>query len=175
MPTYTVSWPTPGSHTDTVARHVHADSPFEAGHLALLAHGHITGETTVEVIDEPTDIHAVISGCPARKRSFLIDDYARIALRLWASSDWHPPFTRAEALTIAGGWASEGFCPKLCAWVNGVDVPVTELITDAHDLWENLGLNTECWPYEGEPSPSIRAVASLTHYLEQCSDTRTAP
>ncbi|MFF2088552.1 hypothetical protein ACFVVM_32615 [Nocardia sp. NPDC058176] len=165
MPTYTVTWSIEGSHIETEVRHVDGDSPLEAGHLALAAHGHTDTEIGVTVVDEDT----------GKRRTFLVDDYARIALRLWAAEEWRPPFSREEAVIIATGWASEHFCPKLCEWVNGVDVPVEQLVADAHELWENLGINTECWPYEGEPWPSIRAVASLTHYLEQHRDEGTKP
>lgn len=165
MPKYTVTWSNDDSHRETEARHVDADSPLEAGHLALQAHGDTDTDIGVTVIDEQT----------GTRRTFLIDDYARIALRLWACEEWDPPFSRDEALTIARGWASEGFCPRLCEWVNGADVPVDELIADADELRENLGLNTECWPYEGEPWPSIRAVASLNHYLKQQRDNNVKP
>ncbi|MEU8901226.1 hypothetical protein AB0C65_35535 [Nocardia sp. NPDC048505] len=161
---YTVSWTISGQD-ETVAPGVPGLSPLEAANLALLTHGHTDIEITVAVVDEETE----------RRTGFLVDDYARIALRLWDSDEDEPSITDAEALTIARGWASDGFCPWLCKWVNGETVPIENLVADAHELWDNLSANESCWPYEGEAWPSIGAAAALTRHLEQQRDNAAAP
>lgn len=165
MPTYTVTWRDTATGVDTEARHIEADSPLVAGNAVLVAHGLTDTEITVTVRDEQT----------GRRDGFLIDDYARIALRLWACPEWFPPFTRADAVIVARGWATEDVYPRLCAWAYGHTGPVDELLTEARELWDNLCSNIDSWPYEGEPNPSIRAVAALTHYLEGHHDNNTTP
>lgn len=156
MPTYTVTW----------SIDIDADSPLEAAHQALTIHRDPESTATVFTVHDP---HT------GAERSFDIDAYTQIALRLWLDPQWEPPITREEARTIAEGWASDGFCPKLLGWVNGADVPIDELITDAEELAENLCLNRCDWPYEGEPEPSIRAAFALVRFLEQQRGADTHP
>ncbi|WP_069166835.1 hypothetical protein [Nocardia altamirensis] len=94
--------------------------------------------------------------------------YHEVAMRVYRDDSWDTELTEAEAKVVAAGWVGVHYCPNLYRWVNGrTGLDPKTLLAEALRLWDDLGLRREDWPHEGDPDPSIAAVAALAHYLEQ--------
>ncbi|MFF5037544.1 hypothetical protein [Nocardia salmonicida] len=93
-------------------------------------------------------------------------DYTEIADWIYNDIDHNTEISEREAKTIAAGWVSDLYCPDLHAWIGGRDVAAGALVAEARELWSDLATCVIDWPHEGEPEPSIAAVAALTAFLK---------